>query len=343
MSRFRPFQAQSVGLILHYECTNRCAHCLYACRPGLEEEIRLEDYDRLLDSLEQGCAGALVHIGGGEPFLRPDRLLHVLRGLRGRRLALEYVETNGFWVRRDGARALLESAREAGCPCLLLSISPFHNAFLSCRHNEEAYRMIVDVFGPQGIFPWHPAYYPYLRQVDPDRTVPFEEYVRRFPAREIERQLAAIIYLHPAGRAAASFAGILARHPPERYLRKNCRQELSSAVHAHVDPHGRYLAGFCSGLQVGDREAFRLEALFREGIDLAGHPVLEMLILGTLADLYRHVASQGFRPDPKGYVSACHLCGHLRAFFFRSLPPEQRPLELAPAFFYEEMGPLFGL
>jgi hypothetical protein len=40
MSRFRPERANSIGIILQYECTYRCAHCLYACRPGLNETIR---------------------------------------------------------------------------------------------------------------------------------------------------------------------------------------------------------------------------------------------------------------------------------------------------------------
>ncbi len=110
-----------------------------------------------------------------------------------------------------------------------------------------------------------------------------------------------------------------------------------------MDPHGRYLTGFCTGLQIGDEEAFDLERLYREGILLADYPVLEMLVRGTVADLRGFAEGLGFRPDREGYVSACHLCGHIRTWLYHHLSGARRPEELAPGFFYEEMGRLFSL
>jgi hypothetical protein len=342
MKRFRPERADSIGIILQYECTYRCAHCLYASRPGLKETIRDEAFDRLADAIRRACPAAYLHIGGGEPFLHMDRLLRLVEQIRRTGLYLEYVETNGFWVTRPDARDRLGRVRQAGCDRLLLSISPFHNAFLSCRDNRKAYEMIVDVFGPQGIFPWHPAYYPFLESVDPERPVPFEAYARSFSRGEMAGQLTRIIYLHPAGRAALSFGPFLGRRPAGAFDRKHCSRELSSPTHAHVDPYGHYLTGFCSGLQIGDKEAFDLERLYREGICLDDHPILEMLLRGTLGDLRRFAEDLGFRVDPEGYVSACHLCGHIRTWLYHHAPGEGRPGELAPACFYEEMGRLFS-
>ena len=94
---------------------------------------------------------------------------------------------------------------------------------------------------------------------------------------------------------------------------------------------------------IGDRQAFDLRSLFEEGIPLADFPVLEMLVEGGLASLFGSASRQGFLPDPEGYVSACHLCVHLRTWLFCRLPGEQRPKELAPDFFYEEMRRLAGL
>ena len=118
------------------------------------------------------------------------------------------------------------------------------------------------------------------------------------------------------------------------------RADLSSPVHAHVDPFGHYLTGFCSGLQVGSQEGFRLEALFRDGISLGDYPLLEMLVQGSLGDLMRYAQGIGFTPDPEGYVFHCHLCGHIRTWLYHHLPWNQRPSELAPAFFYEELARL---
>jgi len=340
MKRFRPWKADSIGLIIHYECTFRCEHCLYACRPGLREDVKTDSLDRVLDSIARGAPDTAVHLGGGEPFLHMDRLVHSVQGVHGRGLLLEYVETNGFWVRREDARQRLERVREAGCSCLLLSISPFHNAFLSCRDNRRAYRMIVDIFGPRGIFPWHPDHYAFLERVDPERPVPFMEYARHLSRRELVFQLTGINYLHPAGRAAWTLSRLVDRRPAGAYRGKTCKEELSSPVHAHVDTQGHYLTGFCSGIQIGDREGFNLEALFREGISLEEYPLLEILTEGCLGDLLEYAEKQGFRPDPDGYVSACHLCGHIRLWLYDHLPPAERPRELAPAFFYEELRPL---
>ena len=84
MKRFRPLKPDSLGLIIHYECTFRCEHCLYACRPGLKEDVRTEDLDRILDVMAHTCPGAYLHVGGGEPFLHLDRLVHTVKGIRRR-------------------------------------------------------------------------------------------------------------------------------------------------------------------------------------------------------------------------------------------------------------------
>lgn len=62
MKPFRPQRADSIGIILHYECTYRCAHCLYACRPGLGERIRDENLDPLVAAIRDACPEASLHI-----------------------------------------------------------------------------------------------------------------------------------------------------------------------------------------------------------------------------------------------------------------------------------------
>jgi hypothetical protein len=109
-----------------------------------------------------------------------------------------------------------------------------------------------------------------------------------------------------------------------------------------VDPHGHYLTGFCTGLQIGSEEAFDLERLYNEGIILSDYPILEMLVQGTLGDLRRYAEELGFRPDPGGYVSACHLCGAIRAWLYHHSSRERRPVELTPGFFYKEMKRLLA-
>jgi len=64
----------SGGLITNYYCTSRCRHCLYGCSPGWEKRyIDTETTEKnLLKVKGLGCNS--IHIGGGEPFLKPDEL-----------------------------------------------------------------------------------------------------------------------------------------------------------------------------------------------------------------------------------------------------------------------------
>lgn len=335
--RFRPCRADYLGVILLW-CTNTCVHCLYACSPKIKDDFPVDGIGKIADSIAQVSPHAGIHIGGGEPFLYTEILKELIREIRRQGLYLEYVETNGFWIKKKDAEGLLQEIKEAGCDCLLLSISPFHNAFLSVDDNLRAARLIRKVFGENGIFAWHPNYYPFLQRHPMDRPIPFSEYRKAFSREELRYQLTNIIYLHPAGRAAPLFGEIMGLRPARDFFRKNCREELSSPVHAHVDLEGNYCAGFCAGITVGRGSGYHLKELFDEGVSLRDHPLLSLLTQGTLGDLHAFAAASGFHESPQGYASPCHLCAHIRIFLFSLPGAGVKYPELAPACFYVEMA-----
>ena len=78
MPKFQIKRLISGGIITNYFCTSTCRHCLYNCGPHWEKKyidrhVAKENL-RIVRSL--GCRS--VHIGGGEPLLRPDHLANVL-------------------------------------------------------------------------------------------------------------------------------------------------------------------------------------------------------------------------------------------------------------------------
>ncbi len=87
----------SGGLITNYSCSSNCQHCLYACSPRRRPDYINEDdalkYFGLIGSM--GCNA--VHIGGGEPFLQPEKLSLVLKAASQAGVKIEYVETNSLW------------------------------------------------------------------------------------------------------------------------------------------------------------------------------------------------------------------------------------------------------
>ena len=102
----------SGGIITNYFCTSRCGHCLYNCSPQWAKAyISVQTAEKNLQKVRSlGCRS--VHIGGGEPLLRPDGLADVLSTAADMRVAVAYVETNSSWFKdHDSTLALLSELR----------------------------------------------------------------------------------------------------------------------------------------------------------------------------------------------------------------------------------------
>jgi MoaA/NifB/PqqE/SkfB family radical SAM enzyme len=121
----------SGGLITNYVCTSRCRHCLYNAGPHRENKfIDAETAEANLRVVRDlGCYS--VHIGGGEPLLRPDKLEQVFDVAAKVGVRIDYVETNSSWYKDPhSARQTLKRLKRHGLKTLLVSISPFHNEFI---------------------------------------------------------------------------------------------------------------------------------------------------------------------------------------------------------------------
>jgi len=288
----------------------------------------------LVDQIDRALPGVLLHVGGGEPLLDFHLVTGLLARLRRSRIVLEYVETNGSPL-LSRTEEKLWALRDAGLNRLLLSISPFHNAFISADRIKGLIREIVRVLGPEGLFPWHPDYLPYLERAGSHAPRPLQSYLEHFTLEEIQTQLTSIIYIHPGGRAAELLAQFLPTFPAHEVLQVDCTPRLSSPVHAHVDHRGNYLTGFCSGLRIGREAALDLGSLYTRGISLEEFPILERLVRGGLKELFRWAEREGYVPRKEGFVSPCHLCLDLRVFMYGL--GFQFP-ELYPDFFYQELS-----
>lgn len=332
--RFKPLPAQSAGLITNYRCSFRCAHCLYCASPDIDEEIRDSQLEELIRQMDRVLGSVPLHIGGGEPLLYFDRIQRLLAWLRKTEIVVEYVETNGSSLLKDRPRKL-DALRKEGLECLLVSISPFHNAFINLAALKSVIRDVLAVYGRRGLFPWHPGYLPYLERFPPHQTVPVTDYFSKFSNAEIQQQLTAVMYIHPGGRAASFLANYLPCLPAEELRGKNCRESLASPIHAHLDYMGNYLTGFCSGLRIGEGTGFDLGRLYREGIRLSQYPVLDILINNGVQGLYEHTLKAGYTPLKQGYVSPCHLCLDMRVHLYFH---KERYPEFYPDFFYEELS-----
>jgi len=299
---------RSGGLMTTYACSSACRHCLYRCSPKWPKQfITSETARKNLETIRKlGCRA--IHIGGGEPLLRPDNLAEVLTIASGVGVAVEYVETNASWFRTlDETGALLRSLRASGLTTLLVSISPFHNEYIPLYKVKG----VLEACRQTGIavFPWIAEFIADLSVFDERRPHQLEEYQQHFGHDYLAR-LPRRYWISPGGRALQTFAQfaprrtlaeIVAAHP------HGC-SELAETGHFHLDPDGNYIPGLCAGL------AIRRDDLGAP-LSPAAYPLLTRLYAEGIGALAACAADQyGFTAAEAGYTSKCELCYEIRRY-----------------------------
>lgn len=320
----------SGGLIVNYRCSSGCGHCLYACssrrEPGyIDPETARSN---LATVHELGCDS--VHIGGGEPFLDQGGLRRVLEVARDVGVDIEYVETNSSWYTdAASARARLRELQDLGLRTLLVSISPFHAEFIPFRK----VRGVIEAANDVGlvVFPWIGEFAPEIAGLDLDRRHSLAEFTERYGEDYVPR-LIERYSITLGGRAISTFAPWLRRAPVPEVMEtapRRCRR-LADVHHFHVDLHGCYVPGLCSGISIRVED---LGAALRED----AYPILTRLHGGGVKALFEYASRHhDYRPDTTGYVSACHLCQDIRRFLV--VEREVRSIDLGPRDFYRELS-----
>lgn len=143
----------SGGIILSYQCSNRCKHCLYASSPEWKEWMSETDAETILMGIKKHNKYLTgLHLAGGEPMLRPELVIFIVKRAVELGLPLEYVETNAFWCwDEEKTFEAFHRLKEAGLPAVLVSSSPFHLEFVSMERVNRAVSVGRKVFGDQRI------------------------------------------------------------------------------------------------------------------------------------------------------------------------------------------------
>jgi hypothetical protein len=321
----------SGGVMVSYRCTNECRHCLYRCSPRQPDEwMTLGMAESVFAALGPGNEPRLrdVHIAGGEPTIRMDLLVDVVRVAARAGVRLSYVETNAHWC-TDGGKALdgMRRLKDAGLPGILVSVSMFHNEFVPFRNTRHAVEAAREVFGPGGTFLYLPHMYEILSQMPDDGRHSLDESARWAGVVDRPEIIAQLYQVIPSGRACDGLRDSFAARPASSFRGMDCLRDLTSTMHFHVDHHGDLFTGLCAGLAPATIDDLHPEIV--EGT----HPVFHRLAAeGPHGLMVMAARDHGYTEREAGYVSKCDICMDVRG---RLHGTGEFP-ELRPASFYAE-------
>jgi hypothetical protein len=326
-SRLKIGRLASGGVIANYFCASACRHCLYNCGPHREKNyISLEVAEKNFRAVKAlGCAA--VHIGGGEPLLRPDELGGVLDAARRAGVSIDYVETSSSWFKDpESAEALLTGLRPKGLHTLLVSISPFHNEHVPFARTQG----VLDAARRAGVrvIPWIEHFIAELSGLDSTRPHALAEFEERY-GKDYVRGIPDRYWIHLGGRALETFRPLLRTRTLEHILRENapgCGRQITDTSHFHLDLFGNYIPGLCSGLAISRDDVGKALAEDK-------YPLLNILDEKGVRGLLDFAArAYGFEALQAGYLNACDLCTEIRSFLV--VKGYDRSQELGPRGFY---------
>ncbi len=288
-------------------------------------EMAVTIWRQLQEASPHGCT---IHLTGGEVFGDWPRLLAVVQraaqeGLGG----LETVETNGFWLAdEEEARRRLVALARAGMGMLAISADPFHQQFVPIDTVRRLAEIARETLGPERV---QVRWEEWIENGE-DLTVASDDHRRDVFAAWLPRG-----YERINGRAASVLAGLMERKPMEEFRNSICRKALLRGKRIHVNPDGSLTPGVCAGILVGqwtpDDEGSIAANWTRLSRDFASRPIVSTLASGGPVTLAEMAAADGFQPDPRGYVSKCHLCWSVRTFLNAS---KKSFAEFGPDWFY---------
>lgn len=330
----------SGGIVLTCKCPSSCRHCIYSCGPGWEgDAMSREDLGLILASLSSRIMpaphgplsvdlNAGLHITGGEPFIEYDLMKQAVQMASALKIPSIFVETNCFWASDDElTRDRLRELKALGLNGIMISVNPFYLEHVPFERTERVVKAAVEVLGA-GTMIYQLEYFKRMKLLDITGTVPYAEYL------EMERKAdfkPGATEFFMMGRAPYALHEMRSEDfPPigaENFLDGPCPMPVARSAHNHFDNYGNYVPGFCAGLSYGDCR--RLEELLEHGVDTEERPVLSLLMDEDMRGLMALALDSGYREDPDGYCSRCHLCADIRRYLALDVGgfPELQPLQ----------------
>jgi hypothetical protein len=198
--------------------------------------MTVEMADKIFSILKQlGCN--IVHVGGGEPFLKPDKLFQVLKSASDNNIGIDYIETNASWFTNDTkVIPILNKLQEYKVYTLLISMDPYHNEYVPFWKVKGVVNACRKV--NMGVFPWLSEFWTDIDTMDDRKTHSLEEYSQVF-GQDYLTDLPSRYGLNLKGRAFHTYKSQIEKETLEQILDNSSPCSLlSGTYHFHVDLYG---------------------------------------------------------------------------------------------------------
>jgi len=256
-----------------------------------------------------GCNS--VHIGGGEPLLKPDKILDILDAAQRSNIDIEYIETNASWYKDEAsAMTVLKELKDHGVHTLLISIDPYHNEYIPFWKVKALIQACSKA--KMNVFPWLMEFWDDIDAMDDHSPHSLDEYSRSY-GRDYSLKLLKRYGINMKGRALKSYNPIMKRQSFEQILNdsKPCKL-LSGIYHFHADLYGSFIPQSCPGFSIPLRELVH-------GADPDKYRVFKSLETSGIRD-FVELAIKEYEYKPKAeYAGKCDLCYDIRSYLVLEL------------------------
>lgn len=301
----------SGGIITNYKCSSKCRHCCYSSSPNWPDDYMTASMANEVFPILKSLGCDSVHIGGGEPLLKPDKILGVLDAARRNNVSIEYVETNASWYRDEAtAKAVIRELKGHGADCLLISIDPYHNEYIPFCKVKGLIRACSET--GMNIFPWRMEFWEEVDSLDENMTHSPDEYMQLF-GNDYPVKLLYRYGLNLKGRAFMTYRSVMKKQHPGQILKesKPCRL-LSGIYHFHVDLYGNFIPQSCPGFSIPLKE-------LAKGADPGKYRIFNSLEYNGIRGLVE-LAEKEYGYTPKSeYAGKCDICYDIRNYLVLEL------------------------
>ena len=333
----------SVGLFLSYKCNAACRHCMYGCSPHWnndwisesELKIILEQLAKTIEPAPYGPDSVTLshglHFTGGEPFLNFPLLCRAIEIAQQLKIPSTFVETNCFWAMDERrTRDKLQTLKSLGLNGIMISVNPFYLEYVPFERTRRCAEIGSEIFGSNTMIYQLEFFYRFLALGIQDR-LSLDEYLQLEGNPDYLQQMEFFMMGRAVYQSGAVFSRFFQNFPASYFFYQPCEPPFLRSWHNHVDSFGNYLPGFCGGISLG--KARDLSRMINDGIELDHCPVLRFIIENDFAGFYQFASHHGFKFQPEGYYSKCHLCLELRKFLCSAADFP----ELQPKIFYQQI------